>query len=253
MGHDYNYRVGDTALVPTYARSVRIVEGTAPKRAELAAVAFQHGVQVAGKHWSGARLARLDTVLPLGGEQDALDGHAALARLLCDEAIVLKRNHPSWGEVQARAFVADGSEQLEDMVTWSWPVWLLDGTWEDTVPSTITATGLTTSGTINLWTHGNHPVEPVVTITCQANGSAPSLTAADGSALSLAGAWTAGQVIVVDVPNRNVTVGGTRNKTALTVTRGEWMQFDAASGVVLTWAASSGTWDVSVSWRERWR
>lgn len=253
MGHDYNYRVGSTALVPTYARSVRMVEGTAPKRAELATVAFQHGVQVAGKHWSGARLARLDTVLPLGGEQDALDGHAALARLLCDETVTMKRNHPSWGEVQARAFVADGSEQLEDMVTWSWPVWLLDGTWEAATASTDSETSLGTSGTVAFSTGGNHPVEPVFTITCQANGSAPSLTAADGSALSLAGSWTAGQVIVVDVPNRNVTVGGTRNKTALTVNRGEWMQLPPNSSVSLTWAASSGTWDVATSWRNRWR
>ena len=64
MSHDFNYRIDGSDLVPTLVEHCRLVEGIAGQRAEKLEVAYRHGVYVADRHWTQARLMRLETALP---------------------------------------------------------------------------------------------------------------------------------------------------------------------------------------------
>lgn len=256
MSHDFNYRVNGVALVPQYARAVRLFEGVAGKRADLLEVAYKHGVYVAERHWSQARLARLETLLPdqsAGGTYAGLHG---LARRLCGGVVTLQRVDPDVGEVRARALVGDPAEQGSgaDRFRVAWPVWLLDGTWEDDAETSVTVSGLGTSGSWQVTPGGSHPVEPIFEVDCVADGASPSVTlGTDLSSLTLDRSFTAGQTIVVDVPARRVTVDGAVDKSSLVVNRGWWMELPPADTSTLLWSAGSGTWDVTTRWRGRHR
>lgn len=257
MSHDFNYRVNGTALVPTYCDNVRLMEGIAGKRADQLPIAYSHGVYVAARHWTSARLMRLDTLLPGGTPSAIYTAKAGLVNLLTTGKPTLTRNDPVLGDVRCEILVSDPVQQPEgpQRFQWNWPVWQLRGFWEDATASTDSDLGLTTTGTIAPGAiGGTHPTEPKFTITCQAAGSNPAITdPVTGDTLSLPASFSTSDVIVVDVPNRLVTLNGTRAKNLLDINRGYWMEWAAGATISLDWTASSGTWDVATEWRERHR
>ena len=263
MGHDFNYRVGagwpvsGTALVPTYANAVRLIEGIAGLRSELIPIAYQHGVNAGSVFKTDARLLALD--VDLAGETAAqiFTAHQGIVGLLAGSVGTLVRNDPVNGDVRARILVNQDVNQGSgpERMRWRYPIWLLDGFWEEVAADSEVDTGLTTTGTIGPFTPaGNHPVEPVFTITCQTAGANPKIeNAATGDSVELVASYSASDVIVVDIPGRNVTVNGTRDKNALRINRGFYYNLEAGVSATLNWTASSGSWDVTTAWRPRWR
>ncbi len=257
MAHDYNYRVDGTALVPTYAKHVRLLEGVAGVRADQLDIAYRHGVYVADRHWSKSRLMRMDTVLVDGTASQIYTGLQGLYGQLLGGIKTLRRNDPAQGEVQCEILVADPVEQPDgpQRVQWRWPVWQLRGYWEDFTASTDTDLALGTTGTVGaLSVGGTHPTEPKFTITCQTAGANPALEdQTTGDKLLLAGSFSASDVIVVDVAERTVTLNGSQALNILTINRGWWMEWAAGATVTLDWTADSGSWDVTTEWRDRHR
>ena len=263
MAHDFNYRVGagwpvsGTALVPTYANAVRLIEGIAGLRSTLIPIAYQHGVKAGSILKTDARLLALD--LDLAGETAAqiFTAHQGAVELLAGGIKTLVRNDPVNGDVRARILVDQDVNQGSgpERMRWRYPLWLLDGFWEEVAAASETDTGLTTTGTIGPFTaDGNHPTEPVFTITCQTAGSNPKIVnASTGDSIELVAAYSASDVIVVDIPNRTVTLNGTRDKNALRINRGFYYNIEAGVSTTLDWTATSGSWDVTTEWRPRWR
>lgn len=258
-GHNFNYRVNGTTLASLGADNVRLAEGIAGKRAQLLETAYKHGVYVASRHWTKARLMRLDVLLPGGTPSAIYTAKQAIEGALAGAGVAtLTRNDPVHGDVQCRMLVMDPVEQPvgRNRFQWQWPVWQLDGYWEDATESSEVDTGLTTTGTIGPITlGGNHPTSPRFSITCQTAGDDPTITDANtGDEIALPGSFAASDVIVVDIPNRLVTLNGTRAKALYKPNRGYWMEWDPNdSPISLTWAATSGTWDVTTYYRERHR
>lgn len=254
---DHYYRVNGTALVPAYARHVQLTEGIAGKRADLFDVAFRHGAYVATRHWNRARLMRLDTVLPYGTTGEVTAAHHNLIGILTTGLPTLTRNDPVHGDMRCQVLVSDPVEQPEgpQRVQWRWPVWQIRGYWETAAGSTEVDTGFGTTGTIGPFTPGgNMETEPVFTITCQTAGVDPTITdPANGDQIKVAGSFSASDVIVVDVPERTVTLNGVRAKNLLRINRGFWMALAAGVSHSLDFTATSGTWDVTTEWRDRIR
>lgn len=257
MSYNYNYRLDGTALVPTYCDNVRVLEGVAGVRAQQLPIAYQHGAYVADRHWTGARLMRMDTLLPGGTPAAIYTALQGLYGLLLNGKHILTKADPVLGDVRCEVLVSDPVEQPDGSgrFQWRWPVWQLAGHWEDAAATTDTDNGLTTTGTIAPGAiGGSHPTAPKFTITCQGAGANPAITdPATGDTLSLPAAFSTSDVIVVDVPTRTITLNGTRAPNLLDVNRGYWMEWAAGATVSLDWTADSGTWDVATEWRERHR
>lgn len=262
MSHPFNYRVDGTALVATTGvDNVRLKEGVAGKRAQLLETAYRHGAYVAERHWTKARLMQLDVLLPGGTPTDIYTVRDDVDALLAGGVRTLARNHPVQGEVQCRILAMDPVEQPEgpQRFHWRWPLWQLDGYWEAAAAASVTDLGLAASGSLTQLTlGGNHPISPKFTITCQADGSDPKIT--DPTTLDevfLPGAYTAGDVLVVDLTTQQlvVTLNGVRHKNALKPNRGYIMEFDPQTNgtPTLTWESASGSWDVTTEWRNRYR
>lgn len=256
MSHNYNYRIGGTALVPTYADRVRVIEGISGKRAELLEVAYRHGLYVADRHWSRARMMRLEAFLPGDTADAAYTSIQGIVRLLTGTPY-LQRNDPNAGEVRTKVLLADEITQQSGPArfVWPFPIWQLDGSWEANTASSEVDTGMTTTGTIGPFTvGGSHPAQPVFTITCTAAGSNPKLThATTGDELLLSAAYSTSDVIVIDCYSQTVTLNGTRDKGALKLNRGYWFELAANTSHTINFASSSGTWSVTTEWRNRWR
>lgn len=257
MAQNWNYRIDGTALVPTYCDHVRLMEGVAGKRAQQLEVAYQHGVYVADRHWSKARLMRLDTLLPGGTPSQIYTALQGLYGLLLPGKVTLTRADPVLGDVQCECLVSEPVQQPEgaQRFQWNWPVWQLSGFWEDATATQEVDTGFTTTGTIGpISVGGTHPTEPVFTITCTADGANPAVTdPATGDSLTVIGNFVTSDVIVVDVPARTVTLNGTRAKALLSINRGWWMEWAAGATISLDFTADSGTWNVTTDYRNRHR
>lgn len=259
MTHPFNYRLdGITMLGGLGAIDVRLKEGIAGKRAQLLETAYQHGVYVADRHWTKARLMRLDILLPGGSPSDIYTVKQAVEGALSKGKPVLQRLDPVQGEVRCSVLAMDPTDQPEgaQRFHWKWPVWQLRGYWEDDVAQDETDAGLGASATLTtLAIGGNHPVSPVFTITCTADGSDPEITdPTTGDKILLPAAFVASDVIVVDIPARTVTLNGTRAKALYRPNRGHWMEFDPGDAdPALDWASASGTWTVVSAWRDRHR
>jgi len=247
---DYDYRVVGEGPLSAWADIIRLDEGVAGLRATPIEIPFLPGVLVGSDPRPRWRMARLDTRIRLS--DDGADHHerrGELARLLRGE-FRLSRIDPHLGVVEATAIVLDGAQQGAgtDRFWLSWPLWL--GPWESEERSD-TQTGVGTSDSWTLGVSGNIPTEPVFAVECVAGGANPAITAG-GSTLTLAGSFTAGQEIVVDVPERTVTVDDVESTVLLTVSRAKWMEIGPDPATLVSWAASSGTWDVTTTWRDRW-
>lgn len=256
MGHDYNYRVDGSQLAP-HADIVRLSEGLTGTRAQLVDTAYRHGVHVAQRHWSTARLARLETRVRLG---QAADHHAAksgLAKLLLGRVAALQRNDPEHGEVQTEILCSDPVEHgvRDERFNLAWPIWVLRGAWEDADESSHLEAGLGTSGSFQIITGGDHPTEPIFDIECTSDGVEPRIklaTDAD-SEVRVAASFEIGQTATIDVVNRRLLIDGVRNKTAMVINRAWWMELVADSTLTFDWEATSGVWDVTTRWRNRYR
>lgn len=258
MSHNYNYRVGGTALVGTgKAKAVRLIEGLAGRRAEMLDIAYQHGVYVAERHWTRARLARLEILLPGEAASEPYVAVQAINRLMCNGLPYLQRDDPNAGEVRTKILAAETIDQPDgaDRFYWPWPVWMLNGYWEQTTANDDDDASLTTTGTLGPFAiGGDHPTEPVFTIDCVSDGANPQIEEqTSGDTYLLATSFTAGEQIIIDTPSRTVTVDAVRAKNILKINRGHWMEFPAGANATLDWTADSGTWDVNTAWRNRWR
>lgn len=259
MSHPFDYRIDGTQLVQgAGALNVRLKEGIAGKRAQLLDTAYKHGVYVADRHWTRARLMRLDVLLPGGTPSDIYTVKQAVEGLLSNGTPVLLRNDPVNGDVRCTVLAMDPTEQPEgrQRFHWRWPLWQLDGYWEDDAAQTETDAGLGATATLTtLAIGGNHPVSPKFTITCTAAGSDPEITdPVTGDKVFLPAAFATSDVIVVDIPARTVTLNGTRAKALFKPNRGHWLEFDPNDAdPALDWASASGTWTVVSEWRDRHR
>ncbi len=259
MSHPFNYRVDGTQLVATAGVvDERLKEGIAGKRAQLLETAYKHGVYVADRHWTKARLMRLDILLPGGTPSQIYTVKQAVEGLLSNGIPVLARNDPVQGEVECSMLAMDPTDQPEgrQRFHWRWPVWQLDGYWQAATGDTETDAGLGATGTLTtLAIVGNHPTSPKFTITCTAAGSDPEITdPTTGDKIFLPAAFATSDVIVVDIPARTVTLNGTRAKALYKPNRGHWMEFDPNDAdPTLDWASASGTWTVVTEWKDRHR
>lgn len=260
MSQAWNYRVnGEQLLAVTGVDDVRLKEGIAGKRAELIQVAYKHGVYVADRHWTDARLMRLDVLLPGGTPAAIYQVKEDVEYLLGDGIAVLTRAHPTHGDQQCDILVHDPVEQPDgpQRFQWRWPCWQLRGYWEEpTATHDTTQAGLGTSATLTSFTlTGSHPAEPVFTITCEADGSNPAIEdPVTGDKLVAAASFVNTDVIVIDVPNRVFTKNGTRVKNLVSVNRGHMMEFAARrANIALDFTSDSGTWTVRTQVKERWR
>lgn len=262
MSHDYNYRIDATAL-DTYADHVLMIEGLAGKRADFVSLAYRHGAYVADKHWNNPRMARLETVLPGAGTPAQIyDDLQKLTGLLCTGVPTLTRNDPQNGDVRSRVIVSDPVEQPtgNERFKWAWPLWLVDGYWEDAaVSNSEVDTAMTTTGTIGPFTPGgNMDLVPKFTITCTAAGSNPAIEhQANGDKVTLATGFSTSDVIVIDPanpdPTARVLLNGTRAKNILTINRGWWFRLEHGVAATLDFTSTSGTWSVTTDTRDRWR
>ncbi len=261
MGHDFDYRVDGTAIDSLGGSDIRLIEGLSGQRVEMLEIAYRHGVYVADRHWSMARLMQLqvkfDAVTqPIGS---TWDDKRAVEALLFGGKKTLTRNDPGvGGDVDTEILTVDEVTQPEGASRFYWPyeVWQLRGYWEESIAS-IDQDDLALGGsaTINLpAVGGSHRTEPKFTITCQTAGSAPAIELIGAlDKLSIVGAFVSSDVIVIDVPNRLVTKNGTREKNLLRVNRGFWMELDEGSTPSFNWTSDSGSWDVNSEVKDRYR
>lgn len=260
MGHDFNYRIGGTALVPTFATNVIVPEVAAGVRASALPIAFRDGAYVSDEHSTDTKVAPL--VVDLAGTTSAqiYAAYNGLLDLVYGGKKTLARNDPDAGEVTAEILAADegrhgsGATRLRVEI----PLLFTRGHWETVAASSETDLALGTSGTIGPFTPGGtHRTYPKFTITCQTAGSNPQIEETiSGATLLLASSFVSTDVIVIDVADRingGVTLNGTRAKNLLDVNRGYWMRFDPDVAYSLAWTATSGSWDVTTEWKDRYR
>lgn len=259
--YGYDYQVDGTAIVDTVngpCSYAILEEGASGKRAELVDIAYQHGVYVAERHWSQARLMNFRTGFKNGTPAEIYEYKENLTYLMYGGLRTLTRTDPHVGDVQASVIVTEEVRQPSgpDRFDWVWPVWLLSGYWEDATPAVDNDdTGLGASDDLTQFVlTGSHATEPVFTIDCTADGSNPAIVdPATGDQILAADSFTAGDTILIDVPDRRAYLNGTRVKNMITINRGHWMEFTARATVDLDFTSDSGTWDVNTSVRNRYR
>lgn len=257
---DFNYRIDGTALVPTIANHVTIPEVAAGVRSSILPIAFRDGGYVSDEHSTDWKVVPL--VVDLAGETDVeiYTAYHALLDLVYGAKRTLAKLDPVAGEVEAEVFAADDAPHGQGATRQrvEIPILFTRGYWETVAVSTETDLGLGASGSIGPFTPGgSHRTYPKFTITCQADGSNPSIEEpVSGAILLAAGSFVTTDVIVIDVADRvsgGVTLNGTRAKNLLSVNRGYWMRFVAGVATTLDWTSSSGSWDVVTTFKDRYR
>lgn len=258
MSNPFDYRIGGTAIIPTFADDVIMEEIVAGERAELIELAYRHGLYVAERHWQKAY--NFDLRIHFVNDEDPATFREALHgfnTLLYGGVKTLTRfDHDVNADLQASIIAVEETIQAGGPNRFNWPysIWNLRGYWEEAAEQTEVDTGMGASATIGPFTvAGDVRVEPKFTITCTADGDSPSIEhVATGAKLTVVGSYVSSDVIVVDVANDVVTLNGTPVKNLLRITRGYLMELDA--GVTsLTFNSDSGTWSVTTAWRDRYR
>lgn len=254
----FNYRVDGTVMVnAARARRVIIPEVASGLRAAALPIAFRDGAYVSDEHTTDTKVVPM--LVDLAGDTDVeiYTAYHNLMDLLYGGKKTLAKLDPQAGELEAEIFIGEetphGSGPTRQRL--QVPTMFTRGHWVAAVASSEVDTGLGISGTIGPFTpNGSHRTYPKFTITCQTAGSNPQITESiSGAVLLMSSAFVATDVIVIDVDARSVTLNGTRAKNILTVNRGYWMRFDAGTTYSLDWVATSGVWDVTTEWKDRYR
>jgi len=210
-----------------YCTSVRIVgEGMAGKKGMNPTIPYRDGEFTFPQKFLGGGILSLDTVLrytdPLGFvvHDNGESGHvyenlAALKNLLGwgrDELVMLRRNDPHAGPVEARVECLSPIQASGPRIRYVFPMRMVDGMWREQSLNTDTESSISSfPHAYTIATGGNFMIgDPKITFTCVADGNAPSLELdVAGDKISVSGAFVAADVIVVDLGRtRVITLNG---------------------------------------------
>ncbi len=276
MAFDYTYQAGDdggsfTDLLD-HAKVVRLLtEGFAGRRGTNVQIPYRDGEYSAPQKFLMSRNLLLETQLRYtnaagaithgnGAAGHAYENLAALKELLgsgSENLRMLRRNDPDGGAVETAIECLFNVEAIDRRFVFTWILRQLDGLWREQALTSDTEAGIVFGAphAYTIATGGNHPIgDAKFTFTCVADGSAPSIELdVAGDKISVAGAFVAADVIVVDLArDRVITKNGTRY-ASVSPNRGWWMHLPhdtAALGVTLD--ADSGTWTMLIEWRNKW-
>jgi len=253
-----------------YCDDVRVSsEMDAPKRGFNPSIPYRDGLFTFPQKFRSVGTMMLDCLVSYTNKSglvthaDGQAGHVhenlqALKRLLGgnDELVVIRRTAPHMGAVEAVCEYFGGITASGPRMRFVFPMQMMDGTWREQVVSTDTQASIAVfPHAYTIATGGDYPVgDAKFTFTCVADGNAPTVELdVAGDKISVAGAFVAGDVIVVDLArDRVVTLNGVRYGS-VSPNRAWWMRLppdEAALGVTL--GADSGTWTLKIDWRNRW-
>ncbi len=275
MAFFYNYQAGDdggtfTAL-SDYAKVVRLLtEGFSGRRGLNVPIPYRPGEYSEPRKFLMARNLLLETqlrytdkdgvVIHSNGEAGhAYENLAALKELLgagSNNLRMLRRNDPNAGAVETAIECLATVDATDRRYVFTWILRQLDGLWrEQALTSDEEASIAAFPHAYTIATGGNHPIgDAKYTFTCVADGSAPSIELnVAGDKISVAGAFVAADVIVVDLARvRVITKNGTRY-ASVSPNRGWWMRLphDTAA-LAMNLDADSGTWTMKIEWRNKW-
>lgn len=269
----YSYQAGPVGGSFTdlldYCTHVGIVEMDSPKRGSNPSVPYRDGEFTFPAKFRAAGTIMLDCIISgtnsSGGitHEDGEEGHfyenkANLLRLLGgnDAIFALRRSTPHMGDMEAICEYMGGVQPSGPQFRYAFILRLLDGLWrEQTLQSDEEASISSFPHAYTIATGGNYKVgDAKLTFTCVADGNAPSFELDEaGDKISIAGAFVASDVIIVDLArDRVITKNGARY-ASVSPNRAWWLRLppdDATLDVILD--ADSGTWTMKVEWRNRW-
>lgn len=253
-----------------YCDNVRIPsEMDSPKRGNNPSIPYRDGEFTFPAKFRQAGTFMLDCMVSYTdsiGNITHVDGEAghviqnlqSLKRLLGgnDNLVAVRRSMPHIGAVEAVCEYMGGIQAAGPRMRYVFPMKLLDGTWrEQALKSDTQASIAVFPHAYTIATGGDHKIGDLkITFTCVADGSAPSLKlSVDGDKISVAGAFVATDVIIVDLSReRAITLNGSRYGS-VSPNKAWWMRLppdEAALGMTLD--ANSGTWTVQIEWQNRW-
>jgi len=271
----YSYQVGDEGGtftdVADYASVVRILsEGMAVRRGDNTVVPYQDGEYSEPFKFLGARTMMFDVQLRYTDASGAIThadgaaGHAyenlsELKRLLGwggRSRRMLRRTAPHQGAVETRIECVSGVEAIDARYRFTFFLRAIDGVWRAQTLSTDTqASKSVFPHAFTIATGGDYEItDPKFTFTCVADGVAPSVEqTAVSEKISVAGAFVASDVIVVDLSrDRAVTLNGARYGS-VSPNRAWWMRLlPATAALGLSLDADSGTWTLATEYRDKW-
>jgi len=253
-----------------YCDNVRLSsEMDSPKRGLNPSIPYRDGEFTFPAKFRHAGVFMLDCMVSYtddAGDVTHADGAAghvienlqSLKRLLGgnDNLVAVRRTAPHMGAVEAVCEYMGGIQAAGPRMRYVFPMKLLDGTWREQALQSDTESSISSfPHAYTIATGGDHKIGDLkVTFTCVADGNAPSLELdAAGDKISVAGAFVAADVIIVDLGrDRVITLNGSRYGS-VSPNRGYWMRLppdDATLDVTLD--ADSGTWTCKIEWYNRW-
>jgi hypothetical protein len=253
-----------------YCDDVRIPsEMDAPKRGFNPSIPYRDGLFSFPQKYRSTGTFMLDCMVSYtsaAGTVTHADGSAGhvfenlqlLKRLIGgnDGLVVIRRTTPHMGAVEAVCENFGGVTAAGPRMRYVFPMQMLDGTWREQALQTDTESSISSfPHAYTIATGGDYPIgDAKFTFTCVADGNAPTIAlAGNGDKISVAGAFVAADVIVVDLArDRSITLNGARYGS-VSPNRAYWMRLppdDATLDVTLD--ADSGTWTMLIEWRNRW-
>lgn len=275
MAFFYNYQVGDDGgtftAISDYAKVVRLLtEGFTGRRGSQVQIPYRDGEYSEPRKFLMSRSLLLETQVRFADKDGVVThingeaGHvyenlAALKKLLgagSTNLRMLRRNDPNAGAVETAIECLATVDATDRRHVFTWILRQLDGLWREQDVTVDTQAAIAVfPHAYTIVTGGNHPIgDAKFTFTCDANGNAPSIALnVAGDKISVAGAFVAGDMIVVDLArDRVITKNGARYGS-VSPNRGWWMRLPhdtAALGMILD--ADSGTWTIKIEWRNKW-
>ncbi len=272
---NYTYQAADEGgsfeNLSDYCTSVRIVgEGMSGKRGQNPTIPYRDGEFSYPVKFFAGGIISLDVVLRYTNASGATThangaaGHihqnlASLKNLLGwgrDKLVVLRRNDPDAGLVETRVECLSPIQASGPRMRYIFPLRMVDGVWrEQALQSDTQAAIAAFPFAYNIITGGNFRIgDPKITFTCDVAGNAPTLELdVAGDKISIAGAFVANDVIIVDLDRtRTITLNGSRYGS-VSPNRAWWMHLPPSTpalGLIL--GADSGTWTVQVDWHNKW-
>ncbi len=257
----FNYRIDGTVMInSTRARRVIIPEVAAGLRHVALPIAFRDGAYVSDEHSTDTKVVPMVVDLAGDTELEIYTAYHNLMDLIYGGKKTLAKLDANAGELEAEIFVGEETQHGTGPTRQrlQFPTMFTQGHWAAAAAESEVDNGLGASATIGPFTPlGSHRTYPKFTIECQSDGANPSIEdPITGAILLLSSSFVSSDVIVIDVADRlngGVTLNGTRAKNLLSVNRGYWMRFEANTAYSLDWTSSSGSWDVTTEWKDRYR